>query len=154
MQQREAHVSKQLQGCASTSYFNPLVPQVWNINTFAIFLRKDHGKNFLWAPRLWVSILGYIWILDLKKAPGSNGLRVSALPVEGPQLPREPVQAVREALPRAGVAPHHVPRPPRAQLACPQGQGQVRWGETPRHVLGGGGHGMSGGHSISGGNTW
>ena len=62
---------------------NPLLPN-GNISSLSakisiLFLRRDHQKNFLWAPRLWVGgrkepILGYVPITDEKKNSGSKGL--------------------------------------------------------------------------------
>ena len=63
----------------------PLVPEGKNIYRIAkICFRKTNGKNFLWAPCLWVGIwyepiLGYISIYDGKKSSGSNGLIIKII---------------------------------------------------------------------------
>ena len=49
---------------------------------FDFKIRRDQGKNFLWAPRLWVGrrqepILGYVSKIDRKNNSDHKGLRSS-----------------------------------------------------------------------------
>ena len=64
------------------SPFNPLLPDGnYSYFTNKISLKKrDHEKNFLWAPRLWGGrrwdpLLGYILKFNGKKVSGGEGLK-------------------------------------------------------------------------------